>query len=267
VTVTHRHMLALAAAHAAVLAGLIAGMAPANAERIVASISRHRVQVTSSFTGAQIVLFGSIERDPAPALQRTNYDIVVTITGPRQTIVTRRKGRVLGIWANVDSRTFVNVPTYLSVLTNRPVNSIANAETTRRLQVGLENIVLPQQIGPDIADVVRDDPFRKNFVRLQVDHKLYSEETNGVTFITPTLFRADIALPAVAPFGNYDVEVKLFSDGNMITRMTSAFELVKFGFEQYLADAARNHGALYGLTTVLMALGTGWFASVVFRRD
>jgi uncharacterized protein (TIGR02186 family) len=261
--VMHRHMLAFAAA----LAGLIAGMVPANAERIIASISRHRVQVTSSFTGAQIVLFGSIERDPAPAPQRTNYDIVVTVSGPRQTIVTRRKGRVLGIWANVDSRTFVNVPTYLSVLTNRPVNSIANAETTRRLQVGLENIVLPQQIGPDVADVVRDDPFRKNFVRLQVDHKLYSEETNGVTFISPTLFRADIALPAVAPFGNYDVEVKLFSDGNMITRMTSAFELVKFGFEQYLADAAHNHGALYGLTTVLMALGTGWFASIVFRRD
>jgi len=265
--VTYRHMLALAAVHAAVLAGLIAGMVPANAERIIASISRHRVQVTSSFTGTQIVLFGSIERDPAPAPQRSNYDIVVTVSGPRQTIVTRRKGRVVGIWANVDSRTFVNVPTYLSVLTNRPVNSIANAETTRRLQVGLENIVLPQQIGTDIADVVRDDPFRKNFVRLQVDHKLYSEETNGVTFITPTLFRADIALPAVAPFGNYDVEVKLFSDGNMITRMTSAFELVKFGFEQYVADAARNHGALYGLTTVLMALGTGWFASVVFRRD
>ena len=265
--VTRRHMIALAAVHAAVLAGLIAGMVPANAERIIASISRHRVQVTSSFTGTQIVLFGSIERDPPPAVQRTNYDIVVTVSGPRQTIVTRRKGRVLGIWANVDSRTFVNVPTYLSVLTNRPVNSIANAETTRRLQVGLENIVLPQQIGPDIADVVRDDPFRKNFVRLQVDHKLYSEETNGVTFITPTLFRADIALPAVAPFGNYDVEVKLFSDGNMITRMTSAFELVKFGFEQYVADAARNHGALYGLTTVLMALGTGWFASIVFRRD
>jgi uncharacterized protein (TIGR02186 family) len=268
---TYRHILALAAALIAVLAviyaGLIVGSGPATAERIVASLSRHRVQVTSSFTGTQIVLFGSIERDPPPAVQRTNYDIVVTVMGPRQTIVTRRKGRVLGIWANVDSRAFINVPTYLSVLTNRPVNSIANAETTRRLQVGLENIVLPQQIGPDIADSVRDDPFRKNFVKLQVDHKLYSEETNGVTFLTPTLFRSDIALPAVAPFGNYDVEVKLFSEGNMVTRMTSAFELVKFGFEQQLADAARNHGTLYGLSVVAMALGTGWFASIVFRRD
>jgi uncharacterized protein (TIGR02186 family) len=265
--IAYRHRLALAAIPATVLASLIACMTPASAERIVAAFSQLRVQVTSSFTGAQIVLFGSIERDPAPAPQRTNYDIMVTVAGPRQTIVTRRKGRVLGIWANVDSRTFVNVPTYLVVLTNRPVNSIANAETARRLQVGLENIVLPQQIGPDIADVVRDDPFRKNFVRLQIDHKLYDEKTNGVTFLTPTLFRADIALPAVAPFGNYDVDVKLFSDGNMITRMGSAFELFKFGFEQHLADAARNYGTLYGLATVLMALGTGWFASIVFRRD
>jgi uncharacterized protein (TIGR02186 family) len=261
--VQYRHALAFAA----VFGGLVAGTLPAGAERIVASISLHRVQVTSSFTGTQIVLFGAIERDPPPAQQRTSYDIVVTVTGPRETIVTRRKGRVLGIWANVDSRTFVNVPTYLTVLTNRPVNAIANAETARRLQVGLENIVLPQQIGPDIADVVREDPFRKNFVRLQIDHKLFSEQTNGVTFLTPTLFRADIPLPAVAPLGNYDVDVKLFSEGNLITRTPSAFELVKFGFEQFLADAARNHGVLYGLTTVLMAFGTVWFASIVFRRD
>jgi len=261
--VSHRRALMLAA----VVGGLIAGAPPASAERIIASISRHRVQVTSSFTGTQIVLFGSIERETPTAQLRGNYDIVVTVSGPRQTISTRRKGRVLGIWANVDSRTFVNVPTYIAVLTNRPVDAIARPEVARRLQVGLENIVLPQQIGPDIADVVRDDPFRVNFIRLKMDQKLYGEATNAVTFLTPTVFRADIELPAVAPIGNYDVEVKLFSDGNMIARINSAFELIKFGFEQFLAEAARNHGALYGLVTVLMALGTGWFASVVFRRD
>jgi uncharacterized protein (TIGR02186 family) len=248
-------------------AGFLAGTAPGNAERIIASMSLHRVQVTSSFTGTQIVLFGAIERDPAPAPQRGSYDIVVTVTGPRQTIVTRRKGRIAGIWANVDSRTFVNVPSFLAILTNRPVNAIARPEIARRLQVGLENMVLPQQIGPDIADVVREDPFRQNFVRIKIDQKLYGEDNRGVTFLTPTLFRADIALPAVAPIGNYDVDVKLFSDGALLTRQGSAFEMVKFGFEQFVADAARNRGALYGLATVLMALGTGWFASVVFRRD
>jgi uncharacterized protein (TIGR02186 family) len=258
-----RRLLVLAAA----LAGLVASVLPASAERIILSISRHRVLVNSNFTGTQIVLFGSIERDTPTAQLRSSYDIAITVTGPRQTVVTRRKARVLGIWANVDSRTFVNAPTYLAVLANRPVDAIANPETVRRLQVGLDNIQLPQQIGPDIADTVRDDPFRRNFVQLKIDHQLFSEQNKGVTFLTPTLFRADIPLPPVAPFGNYDVDVKVFSEGNMIARAPSAFELVKFGFEQFVADTAQDHGLAYGLATAMMALVTGWLASVVFRRD
>ena len=70
-----------------------------------------------------------------------------------------------------------------------------------------------------------------------------------------------------APFGSYDVDVKLFAGGNMIVRVNSAFEVVKVGFEQFVANAARDYGLLYGIATAMMALLTGWFASVVFRRD
>jgi hypothetical protein len=41
----------------------------------------------------------------------------------------------------------------------------------------------------------------------------------------------------------------------------------KSGLEQAVSAAAHDHGFLYGLATALMALATGWFASVVFRRD
>lgn len=259
----NRRLLVLAAA----CAGVIAGAFPAKAERIIASISRHRVQVTSNFDGTQIVLFGSIERDSPTAALKSSYDIVVTIRGPRQTVVTRQKARVLGIWANVDSRTFVNVPSYLTVLSNRPVPTLTSVDTARRLQIGIENVQLPQQLGPDVADTARDDPFRSNFVQIKRELKLYGEQDKAVTFLTPTLFRADIPLPPVAPLGNYDVDVKLFSDGNLVTRATSAFELIKFGFEHFMADAARNHGLLYGLATAMLAFVTGWFASVLFRRD
>ena len=70
---------------------------------------------------------------------------MVTVTGPRQTLRTRRKQRVLGIWVNVNSREFVRVPAYLAVLSNRSVNTIANPDTLRRLQIGLDNFLLPQQ--------------------------------------------------------------------------------------------------------------------------
>jgi uncharacterized protein (TIGR02186 family) len=96
---------------------------------------------------------------------------------------------------------------------------------------------------------------------------LYSEEANAVTFLTPTLFRASIKLPAQVPVGDYTVDVKLFADGNLVAHTDSAFEIVKVGFEQFVVDAARDHGLLYGLATALMALLTGWIASVAFRRD
>jgi uncharacterized protein (TIGR02186 family) len=61
--------------------------------------------------------------------------------------------------------------------------------------------------------------------------------------------------------------VKLFSEGAMLVRTNSAFEIVKVGFEQFVANAAREYGLLYGFATALMAMVIGWFASVVFRRE
>ena len=122
-------------------------------------------------------------------------------------------------------------------------------------------------MGNDVGDVVRDDPFRANFIRLKTQHQLYVQKTNGVTLLTPTVFRAEIPLPAEAPIGNYDVDVKVFADGALLTRANSAFEIVKVGFEQFVATAAQDYGLLYGLTTAMMAIMTGWFAAVVFRRD
>ena len=89
----------------------------------------------------------------------------------------------------------------------------------------------------------------------------------AVTFLTPNLFRASIAIPAESRVGNYEVDVKLFADGTNIARTSSALEIVKVGIEQFVASAARDPRVLYGLLTSLMALSTGWFASVVFRRD
>ena len=258
----------LTIAASALLVLSIAGSGPAAAERLVTSISRHQVLVNSSFAGTSIVLFGTVEPDTPTGRRRASaYDLIVTVTGPKQTIVERRKERVLGIWTNMASRSFLNVPSYLAVLSNQPINQITNADTMRQLQLGIDNFLLPQQLGNDIGDVARDDPFRANFIRLKTQHQLYVQKTNGVTLLTPAVFRAEFPLPAEAPIGNYDVDVKVFADGMLLTRANSAFEIIKVGFEQFVANAAQDYGLLYGITTAMMAIMTGWFAAVVFRRD
>jgi uncharacterized protein (TIGR02186 family) len=114
---------------------------------------------------------------------------------------------------------------------------------------------------------VPNDAFRSAFVRLREERGLYREETSAVTFLTPTLFRTGIPLPAEVPIGTYQVEIKLFSDGALIARTDTAFDIVKVGFEQFVATSARQDGLVYGLVTAFMALMTGWMASIVFRKD
>jgi uncharacterized protein (TIGR02186 family) len=178
----------------------------------------------------------------------------------------RRKERVLGIWVNAQTRAFNEAPAYLAVLASRAFDQIANAETMVRQQIGIDNYPLTRR-ADETGDIARDDPFRAAFVRLKKEHGLYREDAKGVTFLTPTLFRASIPLPAEAPIGNYTVDIKLFADGALIARSNSAMEVVKVGFEQYVANAARNHGILYGLATTAMALLAGWVGAFVFRRD
>ncbi len=246
---------------------LTAGTRPAQAERLVVSLSNHRVQITSNFAGEDLVLFGTIEPDKGATTRASGYDLVVTVSGPRQTFRTRRKARIAGIWVNADLREFVNVPSYLAVLSNRPVKDIAKPEVLRRLQIGLDNFILTQRIGPDFADTVPDDPFRVAFVRLKTDQSLYRQSPAAVTFLTRAVYRAAIPLPADVRTGTYDIDVKLFANGAMITQTKSALEVIKTGFEQYVAEGAADYGFIYGLGTILMALSIGWIASVMFRKD
>jgi uncharacterized protein (TIGR02186 family) len=249
-----------------VSAALIALAESAAAERLVVSLSNQNVAVTSNFVGETLVLFGTVEADAGKTL-RPSYDLVLTVTGPPQSLRTRRKERVLGIWMNLDTREFVSVPSYLAILSNRPIESIATPERLRRLQVGLSNTILTQHIGPDFADTVPDDPFRTAFVRMKQRQGFYRQADDGVSFLTPTVFRASIPLPANAETGIYNIDAKLFAEGQMIARASTPLEVTKTGFEQYVAEAAQNYGFLYGLTTTAMALMIGWFATVVFRRD
>ena len=258
---------------AALIALLVALMLPAGGasaaspERLVVSLSNHRVEITSNFSGEQLVLFGSIVQAKNAPERAAGYDLVVTVTGPRRSYRTRLKTRVAGIWVNTESREFVDVPSYLAVLSNRPIDKIARPDVLKRLQIGLDNFLLTQRIGPDLADTVHGDPFRLAFVRLKQQQKLYQQSPEAVTFLTPTIFRAEVPLPANVATGTYKVDVKLFSDGAPIVQTSSAFDVIKTGFEQYVAEGAADYGLLYGVATILMALSIGWIASVMFRKD
>jgi uncharacterized protein (TIGR02186 family) len=237
----------------------------AQAERLVVSLSNARIAVTSNYVGENLVLFGTVQPDTGGHLQ-SDYALVVTASGPPETLRTRRKARVLGIFVNVDSREFVRVPSYLTIITDRPIAQIAGPEVMRRLQVGMDNYILTQRVGADFADTVSGDPFRTAFIRLKQQQNLYGQSATAVTFLTPTVFRASIPVPANAATGRYGVDVKVFAQGAMVARTATSFDVTKAGIEQYVVESSQDHGLLYGLAAMSLALAIGWLARAAFRR-
>ncbi len=247
-----------------VAALLLAEFRPAAAESLVVALSTDHVEISSSFAGTGITVFGAIERDGAALPERPVYDIVAVVRGPDETLVTRRKERVAGIWLNRAARTFLEMPSFYAVHSSRPLGEITNLTTLRRYQLGLGNLAFRSEGGFEAAD---DPAFEAAFVRLKKQAGLYRDAPYGITFPGGSLFQTGVAIPANVPVGTYVVSVFLFADGVMLATGNAAFGIGKTGFEQFTFDLAHENGYLYGLICVLLALLTGWLAAVLFRRD
>jgi uncharacterized protein (TIGR02186 family) len=234
----------------------------ARAETLVLSLSSHRVQITSTYTGSELVVFGVIDNERRSVTRAEPYDVAVTATGPRASTVVRQKMRLGPIWMNLNQRKFFDVPTTLAQITSRPIEQISSPDLRRRFGLGLEAL-----LDPAGYDLIYDPTFRTALVRLQKEAGLYKVSERGVTFITPSIFRAVVPVPATAPLGGYEVGVTLFSGGVLLARETTHFEVSKVGFEQAVAQAAHQHPVLYGGLTAALSLAFGWLATVIFRRD
>ncbi|PLX38660.1 MAG: TIGR02186 family protein [Hyphomicrobiales bacterium] len=249
------------------LAVLLGGLAnPASAEKLVSDISAREISITSNFTGTEVVVFGTIERDEATVPRRGDYDIAVTIVGPLHTAVSRRKDRVLGIWVNRESRTFFDVPSFYAVHSTRPLEEIAIAEVLAREQIGLNHLVLPAEAsgGSREADTA---PFREALLRLKQKDGLFAERPGSVEFLSSSLFRTTVPLPANVPVGTYQAHAYLFGDGVVVARLTYTMDIAKTGFEQLTYTLAHQYAFFYGIGAVILAIVTGWLAGVIFRKD
>lgn len=251
---------------AAALAIAALPLLPARAEELVVSLSTQHVRIASNFTGIDLTVFGAIDprtrADPKAA-----YDVVVTILGPTQAFVTRRKERVLGLWVNVESREFTEAPAYLAVLSNRPLADIADVETRRRDRLGIDFASMRQRVGTSVAEAVTSDVYRRAFLRLRGEQGLVVQDESAVTFLADTVFRANVPLPPKVPTGKFEVVATVFAGGVRVAQEVVPLTISKTGFEATVAEAARDHALLYGLAVVALSLLTGWFASIIFRRD
>lgn len=227
--------------------------------------STSEIAITSDFRGADLTVFGALTNADELFLAIGQYDVIVTLEGPRNYATVRKKERVLGIWMNTESMTFEQVPESYSLASTREIDAIDEAPSLNSIGVGINHLALTPT--GFLGNAVNLSEFREAYRRLKLSSGLYQRDTSGVRFVSSSLFRASLRLPANIPDGVHTVHAYLFKGGELIAQREQPLRVVKTGLEQAITDAAHNQPLLYGVLCVLIAVVTGWSASLIFRKE
>jgi uncharacterized protein (TIGR02186 family) len=254
----------------AIFLSLLTAAVPAKAqipltEGIQIGLSTDNVSITAGFSGADLTIFGSLENPDPLVARQGRYDVIVVLEGPPKPVVVRRKDRVLGVWVNLDSETFENVPVSYSVATTRPLQDITEPNSYKQLSLGASNLYMqPADAGDSPATI---EEFTAALRERKSATGLYSENVGGVQFLSQNLFRATVRLAPNVPVGTHKARAFLFKSGLFIKESSAQLEIRKSGFEQSIFRVAHNYSFLYGIFAISLAMLTGWLGRLIFRRD
>lgn len=217
---------------------------------LIADISQNAVAIRTSFNGAQLLIFGARN---APG------DLVIAVRGPRTRIFLRRKERIAGMWMHVDNRKYNQLPLFYAVTSTHPLSSITSPAVLEALELGPEAVIHAANGTPQEAfDLALNATLRNKH--------WWQSPFAPITYFGESLFKARIDLPDTLPHGTFTVEVYLFDGGKLTAFQSIPLTVYNTGFDAWITDTARNHGLVYGISSVLLALFVGWLAHRLFHR-
>ena len=229
------------------------------AESLISTLSENAVEITSNFTGEQIVVFGAVRGVPA---DDTAYEVAIVVQGPSQDVVVREKKRVLGVWANRVSHEFAEVPSYYVMHLSENFSTALTPADLVQYRLGVPSLSFVQDANGDATA----ERFATALIGLKSARGLYAERAREVDFLAPNVFRTTFFLPSDIPTGEYRVSVYLFRGVTFLAGQTQKLTIEKGGYSDRIARASIDYPLVYGLACVALALFTGWFAGVIFRR-
>jgi uncharacterized protein (TIGR02186 family) len=234
---------------------------PLAAEEIVLGLSRDEVAITANFNGSEVMIFGAIKRD-APAPEGGPLEVIITLAGPLEPVLVRRKERILGIWVNTDAVEVDAAPSFYAVATSAPMRDVLTSVEDLRYAISIPRVV--RSVGA--PDTVQDSKtFSEALIRIRAGAQLYQVLESEVDIEEETLFRGQITLPAALTEGDYTAHIYITRDGVVIDDYETDIAVYKAGLERWLYEMSRNQPFFYGLMSLAIAISAGWLASAAFR--
>ncbi len=225
------------------------------AQDLAATTSIEKVDIRLRYHGESILIFGAMPE---------KSDVIVKVTSPPESDKLNKKGRVGIFWMGVKMVRVSNIPGLYKMYTTIPFDQIP--EATRAAygfnadfsEVRRKAIFDPDP-GPDRA------LFLDGLIRIKDKGRLYRIHQEDIETVKGTVFRVSMFLPSRAPTGDYDVTVYALRGGRVVAEDHGQILVEKAGMERWLTNLAKEHGAVYGLLAVSIALAGGIGISFIFK--
>ncbi|NNK77428.1 MAG: TIGR02186 family protein [Litoreibacter sp.] len=233
----------------------------ANAEEVVADLSRDEVAITANFDGSDILIYGAVKREEPP-VGDAPLGVIITVSGPNQPITVRKKDKRYGIWVNTEAVEVDSAPSFYSIAASGKLTEILDATEDLRHKISIPRAIRSVGAPSDVQDAPR---FTDALIRIREADDLYQRRDDSVQLFDETLFSTTVDLPANLVEGPYETLIYLVRNGKVVDRHAASINVNKVGLERWIYDLAHDKPLIYGILSLVIAISAGWVASAVFR--
>lgn len=197
-------------------------------------------------------------------------DLVITFTSPEGHQTMKRKGKVGGVlWMNTGTLTFERTPNLYEVFSTRELGDILSPVERKKHVLGY-NALQDHIAIPELKSDEEKAAWFGEFVKFKEASMLYMARTGTIGRKPLGDGHEEYSLHTSWPYqaapGEYTVTVYAVRNGNVVERAETKVRVEQVGLVKTLASMANGQGALYGLLSVVIAIGAGFGVGMIFRK-
>jgi hypothetical protein len=215
------------------------------------------IEIGTFFSGARVEVSAEIP---------TGSDAVIEVLGKKLEEQLLRKGRHWDIWMNVGEIDIEGAPSLYYVLSSNPESFSRVAADS---SFGYLSLTKRIAFVGDVKGLKRMRIFDE-FIKLKESEKLYGEYPGQLEVShlagDRSRVRGSFRIPSKVAPGDYLVRLSVHEDGRPVVTETASLDVAMVGLPAFLTMLALQHGALYGLLAVTVAVAFGYFTGLVFRK-
>jgi len=221
-----------------------------------------QINIDLFYHGGRVIVTGETASD-------TN--ILVKISSPEDSEIFMKKGKVKGIfWMNVEKLIFEGIPqVYFTFSSDKNLDGDLNEKEKQKWGVGYQILEKSFEVS-SVKNSIQKHALFEELVKFKQREHLWGRFKDKVHF-SPVekkkkVYKLVIDWPPNIPPNVYLVDVYAMKNGVVVDHAQNSIEVRKIGIEKTLSTLAEKNGAVYGIISILVALGAGVITGVIFKK-